>query len=622
MDYNNEKILTNKCSNKTKLQPIQKKLTKYFQPSIEQKGILLFHKVGSGKTCSAISMASNFEDPGYSILWVTKRTLLKVIEQNLFGKDICHPKINPEKLGSTYQQRFGHFNKVTNKAWLTPISYRSFSNLYKKKSSIYKKLVQRNGEKDPLRKTLIIIDEGHNLFSEDPSGLSGQEKAKFDFVQNMIQHSYKTSGKDSARLIVLSATPSLNGLNGMFQLINTMIEDPKEHLPLDINKITPELKQNIEKISEKYISYYDGSTNPELFAQKNYLKILSQVSKECKSNRCKDIGVNQINTLKKCNKLKQKNEKIECIEKLILWNDKIREYNHKNKDFNPEILLKRLPHISTNIDAMIKNIETLDKLDKIKYKKTFKHVIYIEKPKYVSLLLNVLIAKEYNIALDILKKTQSTGRVINSLDIELKEYPKNKDKNIALFTQARINGKNIGKNLIKKQRDLFNNRENKTIFEKEFKKSKPSTLDDEKKIDKKYYFDLQNKKQEEEIKQKIIQSNVYGENVRFAIIDRNFLEGVSFFDVKYLHILTLPDSEDEMEQLIGRVVRFCGHTGLPFKKDVGWNINIITYENYQKNLNITHSLNNLKSKTQEKEQSIIKTILESIKDVEHKSLEL
>ena len=602
----NLKILKNKCStskNKTTLQPIQKKLTKYFQPSNDKKGMLLWHNVGSGKTCSAISMASNFEGHDYSILWVTKRTLLKVVEQNLFGTAICHPKINPEKLGTTYQQRFGHFNKVTHKAWLTPISYRSFSNLHKKKSAIYKKLVQRNGVEDPLRKTLIVIDEGHNLFSDDPSGLSGQERAKFEFVQSMIQNSYKLSGKDSAKLIILSATPALNGLNGMFQLINTLIEDPREHLPLNISSISDELKQKVEKISKKYISFHDGSTNQEIFAQKNYLKILSQISKQCSSQRCKTIGVNQVNTMKKCKTIKQKDDQIECLEKLMLWNDKVREYNYTGANFDPKVLLKRLPHISSNMNTMIKNIDKIDKIDKIKHKKTFKHVIYVEKPKYLMLLLNVLVAKDYNIGLGMTKKTQSTGRVINTMDIKLKEYPKNKNKNIALFTQARINGRNIGKNLIKKQRDLFNNRENeKKII------TKPQELDDEKKIDKKFYFNLQ--KNIAPLKK----TNIHGEQVRFALIDRNFLEGISFFDAKYLHILTLPESEDEMDQLVGRVTRFCGHTGLPFKKDVGWNINIIAYENYHKNINITHLLNNLKSKTDPKEEQVIKTILKTIKE--------
>jgi hypothetical protein len=55
-------LIKNKCkSNKTILQPIQQQLTNYFKPSIDKKGLLLFHKVGSGKTCSAISIASNFE---------------------------------------------------------------------------------------------------------------------------------------------------------------------------------------------------------------------------------------------------------------------------------------------------------------------------------------------------------------------------------------------------------------------------------------------------------------------------------------------------------------------------------------------------------------------------------
>lgn len=590
-------IIKNKCKGKMTLQPIQKKLTKYFIPSVNKKGILLYHGVGSGKTCSAISMAANFEEDGYTILWVTKRTLLKVVEQNLFGSAICHPKIDSTKLGTTYQQRFGHFNKVTNGAWMTPISYKSFSNLYKKKSAIYKKLVKRNGAEDPFRKTVIIIDEGHNLFAEIPKGISGQERANFSFVQKQILNSYAISGKNSARLIILSATPALNGISGMFQMLNTMLPNTKDHLPENVTKITDELTNKLQKVSKDVISYYDNTTNSEIFAQKQFHKIMTHISKnkkgmlkkckgdinctkEMKSNNEYKLENSQQQSLDKCKKIKSKEDKIECMEKTLLWNGATQKYKYTNPTFSPVLLSKRLPIISTRMDALIKNIDDLDRGDRAKFRRTYKHVIYVEKPKYVLLLLNVLIAKGFHLALKKIQATQKTGRKVTTLKINLKDFPRNKNKNVSLFTTATIEKRQIGKNLIKTQRDLWNSRPNKS---------------------------------------KDIKGNVYGNQVRFAIIDRNFLEGISFFDAKYIHILSMPDTEHEITQLLGRVIRFCGHTGLPFVPDVGWKINIMLYENYNATTNLDAKLRLLRTGSSDNIESIKKIIVDQIENSQNLS---
>ena len=70
-------------------------------------------------------------------------------------------------------------------------------------------------------------------------------------------------------------------------------------------------------------------------------------------------------------------------------------------------------------------------------------------------------------------------------------------------------------------------------------------------------------------------NNTYGRKVRFIIIDRNFLEGIDLFDVKYLHILDPYLFSTEMIQLIGRGTRTCGQAGLEFRN--GWTLDVIKY---------------------------------------------
>jgi hypothetical protein len=56
--------------------PTQEFVRRYFTPQAPVKGMLLWHSVGTGKTCSAVAAAtSSFEPQGYTILWVTRTTL-------------------------------------------------------------------------------------------------------------------------------------------------------------------------------------------------------------------------------------------------------------------------------------------------------------------------------------------------------------------------------------------------------------------------------------------------------------------------------------------------------------------------------------------------------------------
>jgi hypothetical protein len=60
---------------------------KFLTPQSPYKGMLLFHSVGSGKTCTAIATATNtFDREGYKILWVTRHTLKEDIWKNMFDK--------------------------------------------------------------------------------------------------------------------------------------------------------------------------------------------------------------------------------------------------------------------------------------------------------------------------------------------------------------------------------------------------------------------------------------------------------------------------------------------------------------------------------------------------------
>ena len=200
--------------------PSQNFVRLYFQPSSIYKGLLAWHSVGTGKTCTAIATAtSSFEREGYSILWVTRHTLKPDIWKNMF-QQVCSVVLKNEwKKGNKWPEKVDAPLRVVSKNWLAPISYKQFSNLLQKRNQIYDDMVKRNGAEDPLRKTLVIIDEAHKLFAKDTPQ---NERPDVKVLRNMIHESYDLSGKDSVRLLLMSATPYTSEPMDLIKLLNLL----------------------------------------------------------------------------------------------------------------------------------------------------------------------------------------------------------------------------------------------------------------------------------------------------------------------------------------------------------------------------------------------------------------
>ena len=295
---------------------------KFLTPQSPYKGMFLFHSVGSGKTCSAISTATNtFDREGYKILWVTRHTLKEDIWKNMFG-DVCNIIIqerlkNGEILPSTKAKRM----EFLGKNWLQPISYKQFTNLIKGKNKYYKQMVGLNGYEDPFRKTLIIIDEIHKIYS---SSLSALEKPNPEVLQNMIQNSYKVSGKDSLKLLLMTATPITDDHMSSVKILNLLLENI-ERFPEDFENFkTMFCNENglfTENGSSEFmnritglVSYIDRTNDRSQFAYPVISDILIDVNRQHNNdNRLSEINKN-INEYE--NKLKDENLKKDEIKEL------------------------------------------------------------------------------------------------------------------------------------------------------------------------------------------------------------------------------------------------------------------------------------------------------------------
>jgi hypothetical protein len=271
--YGDDKVIGGAANgNIVSFTPTQDFVRHYFQPSSAYKGILLHHSVGTGKTCTAIATATtSFDLENYTILWVTRHTLKTDIWKNMFSQ-VCNIAIQDKiKKGLVLPNKIVSKSKYMSANWLEPISYKQFSNMLLKKNKIYDEMVKRNGKDDPLRKTLLIIDEAHKLYS---ATVAKSEKPNTDILEKMIHSSYDKSGADSVRVMLMTATPFTEDGMEMIKLLNLLRDD--ELFPSDFQDFSSDYlddgyftKSGLRDFKNKvsgYISYLNRSQDARNFA--------------------------------------------------------------------------------------------------------------------------------------------------------------------------------------------------------------------------------------------------------------------------------------------------------------------------------------------------------------------
>lgn len=178
-------------------------------------------------TCTAVATATtSWEREGYNILWVTRHTLKPDIWKNMY-KDVCSLVLRGENIDE--KEALKKPMKFASKRWVAPMSYKQFSNLVLGKNELYHEMVRRNGKDDILKKTFIIIDEAHKLFAQD---VQASERPNVDAIYNAILDSYDKSGAESARVLLMTATPYTSDPMDMIKLVNLM-RPRKEAMPSD-----------------------------------------------------------------------------------------------------------------------------------------------------------------------------------------------------------------------------------------------------------------------------------------------------------------------------------------------------------------------------------------------------
>jgi len=261
---------------KFKLQPQQEFLSEYlFDNRKKVNGLLIYHRIGSGKTCTAINIAEKFINSNkYNVIVVLPAALIGNFRDELRSQCpqdtnyITDKQKNDLKNFKPSDKEFKEIIKLSDQKIdknYTIYSYHKFVELI-------------DNKKIKLKNTLLIIDEIQNMIS-----MTG---TFYKTLKNLIDKS-----DDSLRLILLSATPMFDRPVEIALTLNLL--RPKNPLPIgnDFNNEFLKIKKNnlttyydpinLEKFSEltkNMISYYRGAP-PQAFPKMEFETVKCKMSK-------------------------------------------------------------------------------------------------------------------------------------------------------------------------------------------------------------------------------------------------------------------------------------------------------------------------------------------------------
>jgi len=234
-------------------QPSQLFVADYINPNTQYKSILLYHKIGAGKTCAAINIAEQ---------WKYKRNIIFVCPASLTGN--FYKELRSKCAGNEYITMAER--KELEKSIPGSDTYNSIIKQVHKRIDKYYKIMSYNRfvdlserKKIDLTNSLLIIDEVQNIVSE-----------KGIYYQTFLREINKAP--TNLRLVIMSATPMFDKPVELALTINLL--RPIEKMPInplfnqtflkekktkDFTTYNIKNINKLKKLLSGYVSYYPGA---------------------------------------------------------------------------------------------------------------------------------------------------------------------------------------------------------------------------------------------------------------------------------------------------------------------------------------------------------------------------
>lgn len=525
-------------------------ISHYISSRTPYKSIMLYHGVGVGKTCSAITLSENLllthtqnDEPK---IWVIMPSALRgsFREQvfSLSNFDDYKALIN-QCTGDTYV-KMTHILKSNDKEKALFKVKKFINSRYRLFTyDEFAKMIENEYNNKILKDKIIIIDEAHNI----RNSAKLEEKRIYSAIVNCI-----SSGINN-KLILLTATPMYNEPTDILDLLYLfLLNDKRNDILKDIKppfqdifdkegNIIEKYKNILEILSSNYISYLRG-VNPFTFAVKlkpsdSGFKVMNKVIKNDPNNnlipKTDENWINKINDEIILSKLSEK-------QMAIIETKKELNENNVLSTLQPMNIVYENKTGTSGFTTFFNRIDDTGSL-KLTYNKKYENALFPSEDK-----LGLYSGKFLKIA-NIVKNSQGIV-IIYSRFVEGGILP------LALILE------HMG----------YNREGEKNILQK------PKIIDDPPKYNystsPKYcimtsHSELNNVMGNSSIDKllPIINNpkNINGELLKVILMTPVASEGLSFYNARELHIVEPWYHFNKAKQIIGRGIRNCRHNNLP-----------------------------------------------------------
>lgn len=254
------------------LQIQQSFLKEYITKYPNWRSLLLYHQIGSGKTCTAITLAEQYMsmNPNVKVTVILPARL----RTNFIDELISPCGMNKYISNRDFEQYFSSDTPESTKKRIKAKFIKKIEKTYdimsyeKFRNEAYKKRNLRVWVKGFTKNRLIIVDEVHNLISENydsntyekqikPSGILKRVKG----INTILMKYLNDNAHQSCKMLYLTATPVFDNLMQFKELVLMMNPDA-------VIKKGATVKDTIEHLRGK-VSFFPG-TSPKAYPKVVY----------------------------------------------------------------------------------------------------------------------------------------------------------------------------------------------------------------------------------------------------------------------------------------------------------------------------------------------------------------
>ena len=552
------------CSSENfKLTQNQKFIKNFMSPYTSYNSLLLYHNVGVGKSCTAISIAEQYQEIyNKKVLVILSSTLVDNFKKQIFNISKYNIKTNEANLctGTKYPDMLldkknidselleKRVNKLINDKYQF-IGYKELAiliNNVKEKISLIEsnqdKIERKTNEKlsEIFSDRLIIVDEAHNLRNPSETGGNKQISKAFKELFNYVHN---------VKLVLLTATPMFNNAHEIVWTLNLLLANDKKpeltrKMIFDIDgNLTDKGKKILIKVSRGYISYMRGE-NPFSFPFRLFPSINDDINLLKKYPKY-DLYRNVINKEDQIKYLEIITSEMSNYQKNLY--DKIKnniDISEKEEEFDDDNAITNDLQKSMQISNIVYPIS----LNDYSYgSEGFNSCFNMNRNKFTYKDNNNQFLNYNNIEKYSPKIKKIIDYIINSKGIVFiySRYYDSGIKPLAIALEhigiSKYNNNNIANNI--DVDDKFNGKKPKYIIISRKKELSPNN--------------------DKEIDICKSENNSNGEIIKVIIVSKVGTEGIDFKRIREIHLLEPWFNLNRAEQIIGRGVRYCSHLDLP-----------------------------------------------------------